>query len=202
VNIVKEIRSYYENNNLTYGKGHPKNLWIEASRQTVRFAKFIELFSFSGKTIYDVGCGYGDFYFYLLENGVSFKEYIGIDLLKDHCDVAKERLPSEVNVQCGNFLDYEPQKCDVFVLSGTLNFYKEGWLDFALKVVEKMWLFANKAILFNMRSNFDGKNYKHIKPSFWCSYAEQKTNKFLVNHDYLENDFTIAMFKKGNERYE
>lgn len=195
MNIVEEIRSYYENNNLKYGRGHPKNLWIEDSRQTVRFAKFIELFDFSGRTIHDVGCGYGDFYFYLLKNGVNVKEYSGVDLLKDHCDEAKTRLPSGTNIQCGDFLDCELQKYDVFVLSGTLNFYKDGWLDFALNVIEKMWFFANEAIVFNMRSSFGGKHYEHIKPSFWCAYAEQKTSDFLLSHNYLENDFSILMRK-------
>lgn len=195
VDIVEEIKSYYEKNNLMYGKGHPKNLWIDDSRQTVRFAKFMESFNFSGKTVFDVGCGYGDFYFYLLEHGISVKEYAGVDLLKEHCDEAKTRLPYGTNIFYGDFLDCEPKKHDVFILSGTLNFYNDGWLDFASNVIEKMWFFATEAILFNMRSSFDARNYEHIRPSFWCVYAEQKTNNFLISHSYLENDFTIVMRK-------
>lgn len=170
-------------------------MWIERSRQVIRFEKIKSLFDLSNKTLYDVGCGYGDFYFYLLENMVTLKKYSGIDLIQAHCDEAKKRLPPEVSIFCGDFLNHTPARHDVFVLSGALNFYEKGWLSFAKKTINKMWKFADEAIIFNIRSSYDHRQYDDIKPSFWCAFAERKTKIFSICHDYMKNDFTILMLK-------
>ena len=115
--------------------------------------------------------------------------------MQSHCDEAKKRLPLDASISCGDFLSHTPDRHDVFILSGTLNFYEEGWLPFAIKTINKMWEFADEAIIFNMRSSYNDQQHDEIKPSFWCAFAERKTKMFSVNHDYIKNDFTILMLK-------
>ncbi len=164
--VIKAMEEYYKRNNSIYGKGSPKNLWAHEDRQLVKFDMFLDMISFEHKSIFDVGCGYGDLFFYLKHRGVNFKSYSGIELIKEHYDVAVSKLPKDVSILCGDFLKRKIKSFDVFVLSGTLNFYVEGWLNFALCTIDKMWELANDSIIFNMRSSFGDLQPESIKPSF------------------------------------
>ena len=194
--IIEKIRRYYENNNQKYGKGEARNLWAEPYRQQVRFEKIINLVDFSGKSICDVGCGYGDFYFFLNKYGIPFLKYTGIELLEEHCQVARERLPNNCEIICADFLSKDFGHFDILIASGVFNFYEVGWLEFTTSIINKMWQVSNDSIIFNIRSSYGDIKPAWIKPSFWTSYAEDKTKKFSLHHDYLMNDFTIIMSKK------
>ena len=67
MNIIDKTKQYYEKLNIENGYGSPNNLWSNVEKQIVRFQKAVTIFDFSNKEILDVGCGYGDFYNYLLK---------------------------------------------------------------------------------------------------------------------------------------
>ena len=204
MNIIKKTKQYYEKLNAKNGVRSPNNLWCNEERQIVRFQKSMEIFDFANKEILDVGCGYGDFYNYLLKKAILPKSYTGIDLLQQHCDIAKEKLPESCKIVCGDFLQIDADRADLIILSGTLNYYDEEWFSFAHQIIDKMWLLAKVGILFNMRSpksmhsnsELPYKQYKDLSPSYWCSYAESMTSKYALFHDYVDYDYTIAMWKE------
>lgn len=204
MNYLEENIRLYKEKNETYGKGSLQGLaWNREETQTRRFKKFIELFDFNEKSVLDVGCGYGDFYHFLLDNGRKPKAYIGCDLMPEHCEIARERLPTDCSIIEGDFLKCSVPKVDISVLSGTLNAEFDGWLEITRNIVDKMWASSSEGIAFNMQSSHglrgDYKervlNSRKIDPGYWCEYAHSKTCKYGLYHDYMHYDYTIGMWK-------
>ena len=201
--IVDRTTKYYLDNNEKYGPGSPLNLWKNEERQIQRFNQFPKIFDFTNKSLVDIGCGYGDFFLWLLDKGICLKKYIGIDLLEEHCSVANSQLPSNCTIIKGDFLDEEIEKADYYILSGTLNYYDEEWLKMSELIIKKMWNNAKIGIAFNIRSpsSIEGeypgkkKQVSDLAPYRWCEFAYRHTNKFKLLHDYLSYDYTIAMWK-------
>ena len=203
--IIKNTQTYYEKRNEKYGKGSPLNLWATEERQIERFEKLASIFDFTNYTIFDVGCGYGDFYNFLMKKNIVLKAYKGIDLLKEHCEIARLTLPKNCRILEGDFLETTIKTEDYFILSGTLNFYEEGWFDFAHKVLDKMWELCNVGMAFNLRSPYGmtgsykqkTNQAKDMDPTYWCSYAHNKTSKYSLYHDYVNYDYTVVLWKQS-----
>jgi SAM-dependent methyltransferase len=202
-NYIEEILKLYKEKNLVYGEGDPQNLWRRVESQTRRFDKFLDLFSFEGKSILDVGCGYGDFYSYLINKNISPHSYVGCDIMPEHCKVAVGRLPKECTILEGDFLEINASSANIVVLSGTLNTEFDNWLDVSKKILDKMWNLATDGMVFNMQSShgLQGEygqkvlNSRNISPEYWVQYAHEKTCKYGLYHDYMHYDYTIAMWK-------
>jgi SAM-dependent methyltransferase len=201
--IEKNIE-LYEEKNKTYGRGILQSLaWSRIETQTRRFKKFIELFDFKGKSVLDVGCGYGDFYSFLLSNEMKPKAYIGCELMSEHCAVVREKLPGDCLIIEGDFLKNSFPKVDISVLSGTLNVEFDNWLEISRNITDKMWEFSSEGIAFNMQSSHGLRGeYKekvlsarNIDPGYWCAYAHSKACKYGLYHDYMHYDYTIGMWK-------
>lgn len=207
MNYIEENIKQYRKKNEIYGNGAPENLWRRKESQVRRFKKFLDLLDFTNQIILDVGCGYGDFYYFLIENGIVPKQYIGCDLMPEHCRVARERLPTECQIIEGDFLQVSLPKVDIAILSGTLNAEFENWEAVSTSIIDKMWQFSKIGICFNMQSShgLSGEykeqvnKYRNIDPAFWVSYAHKKTCRYGLYHDYMHYDYTIGMWKAENE---
>ena len=203
MNYKKENIKYYDVTRSLYGEGDPRVLWKHKEYQLRRFERQVSLFDFSGKSILDIGCGYGDFYFYILEKGMQPSAYIGIDLVESHCNVARERLPADAIVFHGDFLESQLENSDISVLSGALNVHFENWQEVTLSIINKMWLLSTEAMTFNIRSSHGlighykekYQQEKDIDPGYWCKYAHERTSRYGLFHDYVNYDYTIAMWK-------
>lgn len=200
--LEENIKLYQEKNN-QYGEGAPENLWRRQESQLRRFVKFKDLIDFNDKNILDVGCGYGDFYNFLVNKSVKPKAYIGCDLMSSHCKVAREKLPDHCQIYEGDFLQIDLPQVDVAILSGTLNAEFEDWERITCSIMDKMWLLSSEVIAFNMQSlhGLNGEykqkvlTYRNINPGYWVEYAHKKTCKYGLYHDYMHYDYTVCMWK-------
>lgn len=210
--VLDKTLSYYKDNNIKYGIGAPQNLWKDPMLQSQRFNKILQIIDLNNSSLLDVGSGYGDLYIYAKKQNIKIKTYIGIDLVKEHCDVALKNLPTKCSIIHGDFLltDIEDQ-VDYCILSGGLNIFCEDWLSFAHGMIDKMWNIASVGIVFNLRSpesiNITGININQLNKiknnlasSYWCNYAESKTKRFALYHDYVDYDYTIALWKEDRCR--
>ena len=70
-------------------------------------------------------------------------------------------------------------------------------------IIDKMWNLSRLGIAFNIRSphSIDGeysnkeRQLKDMSPPYWCSYAHKKTSKYALYHNYVDYDYTVAMWK-------
>ena len=200
---IEVNKKLYLEKNKQYGEGSPENLWRRKESQIRRFDKFIDLMDFDNKIILDVGCGYGDFYNYLISKNIHPKNYIGCDLMPEHCKVARERLPKFCKVFEGDFLQQELPEVDISILSGTLNAEFDDWEKISTAIIERMWTISKEAISFNMQSihGLEGDykkkvlEFRNIDPQFWISFANHRTCKYGLYHDYMHYDYTVCMWK-------
>ena len=74
-----------------YGPGFEATLWNSREAQVLRFDVMIDLARFAEGVVLDAGCGQGDFAARLIERGVEFTRYVGIDAMPQMIETARER---------------------------------------------------------------------------------------------------------------
>ena len=89
----KIILNHFNETVTKYKNGHLAVSWGSKESQTIRFRVLTEVGELSGKSILDVGCGTGDFYKFMSENGIFPKKYIGIDINPLMIAMAKKNTP-------------------------------------------------------------------------------------------------------------
>jgi len=65
--------------------------WGSKKDQLTRFETATIYVNFAGKSVLDIGCGFADFYEFLINNDIKIKRYEGIDINDKLIEVAKKR---------------------------------------------------------------------------------------------------------------
>lgn len=136
--------------------------------------------------IIDAGCGFGEYYNYLLTNNQKVKHYIGIDCEENMINIAKQRFPqTEFYVQ--DVLIDSLKKADYYVCSGALNLLnEEAFYYFILQA----WNSSKKGFVFNFLKE---ESFNHITVSEVLEFCNKLTNKIEIHDQYLKNDMTIFL---------
>ena len=109
--------------------------WGSAEQQLYRFTQTITFPSlFAGRSVVDIGCGFGDYLDFLLARNVGISAYHGIDINPDLIGEARRRHASKAGVDfmVRNLHDGDVTAgplADVGVMLGVLNFKLCGELD-------------------------------------------------------------------------
>ena len=84
--------TFYRSQITRYGLT-PQGVALDSARtQRRRFAVLAaQLGDLRDSTLVDAGCGFGDFYLYLEERGNLPRRYVGIDLVQEMVEAARER---------------------------------------------------------------------------------------------------------------
>ena len=110
-----------------FGGTFDATLWRSREGQTVRFKTFCDFVDFNNTSILDVGCGLGDFASYLIEGGISFDRFHGIDAIEEMIVSANYRNLSNCTFETIDVVSH-PESMrgfDWLTLSGTLNAMEE-----------------------------------------------------------------------------
>lgn len=96
---------------------------LEKSEHTLKILADNFGCNFISKKYLEVGCGTGTNLCNLISWGVQAENLYGNDVFEPSLNKAKERLPKEVKLQTGNFLDCNyNEKVDVIIFSTVLSF--------------------------------------------------------------------------------
>ena len=144
----------YRDAHRRHGNTFEATLWARPETQTLRFDVFAEMLDFAGKRVLDAGCSRGDFAAWLLERGVRYKAYVGVDGVGDLLEYARQRRLPDTRFIEGDFVA-EPDLLatdspDVVVISGSLNTMD---VDVAMRVLAGAWRGAGKYLVFNFLSD-------------------------------------------------
>lgn len=105
--------------------------WGSVEQQQYRFAQSLRSqLSFKNKIILDIGCGFGDYYEFLVKEGVHAKEYIGWDINEDLLREAKLKYCDNDIVRF-DLVDLSAEKkkatvADIGIMLGVLNLNLKG----------------------------------------------------------------------------
>ncbi|MFC1646569.1 methyltransferase domain-containing protein [Candidatus Omnitrophota bacterium] len=194
---TKSVISLYERRLKKYGVSVKTMGWRNKKQQDLRFKVLSEIGSLSNKKILDIGCGFGDFYDYLISHDMSIK-YSGYDIAPKIIEAAKIKHPN-LKLEVKDILKDEiREKFDYVFESGIFNKRVKNNICYAKKIIKKMFSLCKVAIGFNMTTDYV--DYKERRLFYYSPYEIFKFAKSLsrfavLRHDYPLYEFTAYIYK-------
>lgn len=195
-----------------HGPSFEATLWMSRQKQRQRFRIFSRMADFTGRVVLDAGCGLGDLAAWLLERGIDYGAYIGMEALPEFIEQARATALPETRFVLADFVgdaaafdsvshaQHRFAEIDLVVFSGSLNTLSE---EEAWEVVLRAWRVAQEGVLFNFLSTRDHQPprtqpspARRFDPVALVARALEVTPRVALRHDYMGgHDATIAMFK-------
>lgn len=185
------------------GRSAPGKLykfWENKEGQFLRFKILSEIGNLNGRSVLDVGCGLGEFYYFCKKEGVNITEYTGIDI---HPKIVKQANNNfhKLNIICMDIMEnsFKTDSFDYVVASGLSNFKCNNWNKRIQFIINECHRISRLGVAMNfLRFRKENRTpmshyvkYRHI-----LKIVEQHTNRFVLRADYKKNDFTIYIHKK------
>lgn len=188
---------FYDNLIKTYGTDDARGEgWSNKPNKQIRFEILAGIEALDGCSLLDVGCGFGDFLAFLQTKITDFT-YLGIDINPEMIKIAEEKYPTG-NFIAADFGEFTGQNFDYIFSSGALSFkitdYKKIYFDY----IKKMFSLANKGVAFNMLNaifHIDNETYAAYSIKEVADYCATVTDKIVVRQDYLDQDFTVYLYR-------
>ncbi len=169
--------------------------WTSLYGQRRRFEVLLNVGDVSGGSVLDVGCGLGDLYKFLSQEGIQV-DYTGIDIVPEFIDAAKESFP-EVRFENKDIFEID-ESFDYCFASGALSFKVHDNDNHYKNMIKKMYELANNAVAFNMldeATHVDNETYAAYSPKEIVDFCSTFANRVEVVTDYLPQDFTVYLYK-------
>jgi SAM-dependent methyltransferase len=165
--------------------------WGSYESQQIRFRVLLEINGYAnGDSVLDVGCGFGD-----MSRLVA--NYTGIDLRQSVVDQGKVKYPNARLICCG--INAVHGSFDWVFASGIFCFCK-GWEKDVRSKIREMLRISIKGVAFNLLSQrsrgFKKPGIKYASVCELISVLGGDIQCFVIRHDYLDNDFTVYIYKR------
>ncbi|MDA8912014.1 class I SAM-dependent methyltransferase [Pseudomonadales bacterium] len=204
--IAKATVTRYSERFRTLGRDVRALGWGSKEQQDCRFEQVLRALPIEGKSLLDIGCGFGDFLSYCSSFECTPSKYIGWDINHDLIDEAKIQHPSssfEV-LNLADRLEVVPV-AEVGVMLGVLNFnfkYDYDNKAFTKMMIEKAFTAVSKTLVVDFLSTFltldypeEGFVYYH-DPSEMLAFGLQLTPNVRLLHNYApipQKEFMLVL---------
>lgn len=213
--MVDSLIASYQKRFRKYG-GHSKTLkWEHAGAKHQRMRHLTGELNFSGKTVLDVGCGFGDVIWIIKKRTKDF-DYTGVDIVPEFIDVAKKRYPGHRFLVGDYFSNPLAEDFDIVLCSGALNsnvpdkqslFSRrlENNMEWRKRAIATMWEQTKRALAFNMSGSHPQPENREDNNTWYADsleilkYCLTLTRKVILLHHYHATDFTVILFKKTKD---
>lgn len=194
-----ETSRWYEDKVRRFGYDHRGLGFRTQSSQEKRFEALLELGDFHGRSLLDVGCGFGDFLLFLWKRGIR-PEYTGLDLCEPMVARGRERFaPEQGRFIAGDVLDHEPGAgYDFVVASGIFGLDTAGARERIAPTVTRMFDWARTGVAVNFlsrRSPSPAEARVYVDPAEMLELGLTLSPAARIDHSYLPNDFTLHLYK-------
>lgn len=98
--------------------------WDSLESQRIRFEKVIDSVNLVGKSILDIGCGFGDICYFLNSHAVNYLSYLGWDIVDSFINEAINRYGDSRN---------RFEVCDITQITDSQNLISEPVADIAIQ---------------------------------------------------------------------
>jgi SAM-dependent methyltransferase len=182
-----------------YGFDHRGLGFRTRSSQEKRFEALLALGELDGRSVLDVGCGFGDFLAFLEERGIRAR-YTGLDVCAPMIDRCRERFAGhDVEFATADVLDFEPgEQFDFVVASGIFGLDAPGARDRIRPTLARMFAWSRVSMATNFlstRSPAPVAGRVYVDPCDALAMGFELTPAARIDHNYLPNDFTLQLFK-------
>jgi SAM-dependent methyltransferase len=181
---------FYKKSIDKYGISSKGVHWKDSYSQYIRFEVIYKLIKddFTTSTIIDAGCGFGDFYNYILQNSLQCKDYIGIDSLDEMINLSQKRFP-QIDFRVLDIIEDDLPQADYYIASGSLNILNK---ELFYLFIKRCFEVSKKGFVFNFLKK---RSFNRLSIEEVLGYCSSLTSKIKTKNDYLDNDFTILMLK-------
>ncbi len=151
-------------------------------------------------TLLDVGCGLADFGAFL-QTRVPACRYIGVDLTPGILAEARRRSTVRRLILADVFEapPFRRQEFDLVTCSGVFNLKLGNNDRFVTRALDALFSLAGKCVVANFLHQRTRRKYPHCyyyDPEVVCANVPETTAEIWVFDDYLENDFTLVLWRK------
>jgi len=133
--------------------------WGNEDQQQARFRASLREINFGdGKSVLDIGCGFGDFLSLLKSEHKAVKSYLGWDINPDLIQEAKGRWKNEAEFEVVNMGSYKPEfpVADIGFMFGVLNLNLKDTLDnyaYSEQFIRNAFACVNELLVVDFLSN-------------------------------------------------
>lgn len=182
----------------THSEDHKIAGWGSKESQELRFKILTEVADLSLKSVLDVGCGLGNLYSYLQNQGITC-DYLGVDINARMIAKAKKCLP-EAKFETLDILTFNDHlsRYDFVLLSGVFNLGQDNHKEFVEAMIRRMYQIACEAVAFNimsMKADFIQPYEYYARPGGILDFCLTLTRRVILRHDYMTHDFTVYMYR-------
>lgn len=182
-----------------YGNDPRSLQWVSRKSAEVRYKELVRDIDFEGKSILDVGCGFGDIVKHIASKTGDFS-YTGIDIIPEFIEVAKSKYFNQKFMVGDYFGKPLRKRFDVVLSSGTLNANISNVTAYRKKAIETMFNQAREVVAFNMAGGHpqprnESKRVYYADSLEILEYCFTLTSKVILRNQYRRKDFTIVLFK-------
>ena len=181
-----------------------KSIGWNRDNQELRFKSLIFQLNASRDLghVIDIGSGFADFYFFLINSGVTFETYTGFEIVEPFYEIAAKKLEKVNNASVLNqdFLDFTGNT-DTIVASGIFGMGSGcdfDMMEYVESVIKKSCDTAKKAIAFNFLSaNSTIKSSdKSFQPNInhLVDIINKYSKRYVFDHSYSPYEFTLTIF--------
>src|SRR3990167_648640 len=193
--MADQTKERYQRSFKKYGVS-PKSLayWNQEAID-IRYQELLKDIEIEGKSILDVGSGFGDIIPHLKRKATKFN-FIGIDLVPEFVGVARKKYPKHEFIIGDYFGKPLQEKFDIVLTSGTLNSNVEYPMDCREKAIKIMFDHAKEAVVFNMAGGYPQPTNKEKYKVWYANSLEilkfclSLSPKVIFRHHYRMKDFT------------
>lgn len=190
----------YRRNFNKYGVSPKALKWKDTHAQDRRLKEIVKDIDFEGKSVLDVGCGFGDLIPYISAKTDNFK-YTGIDIVPEFIEFAKSKYPQHEFQALDYFSKPTSETYDIVISSGTLNNRTQDPMEDRKKNISTLFEHAREVLAFNMAGgypqpqNSDKSSIYYADSRLVVDYCLQLSSKVVLRHNYHPKDFTILLFR-------
>lgn len=197
--LIRKVKGYQKSLQ-KYGPGLRALQWRSKEAAELRYQQLTADIDFAGKSVLDVGCGFGDIIPFILKKSKKF-EYTGVDIVPEFIKLAQKKYPKHqffIRDYFGNPMD---DVFDIIISSGTLNFKIQDALSYRKQAIKVMFDDAKEIVAFNMAGGHPQTENKKTNRVYFVDslkileYCFTLTSKLIFRHHYRRKDFTVVMFK-------
>lgn len=195
---TRRIAAYYDDLARRYGTAPQA---VDASSQEaldVRYRVLGDAIDLSGKSVLEVGCGFGGLGAYL-RGRFRDVDYTGIDVSEELVAAGRREHP-ELRLDVSDLLDLEAEpRYDAVVAQGVFYLLGSRAQAKAERLIEKMWALASECVAFTTLSAWatspaDAEEFR-ADPVRLLDYCRTLTTRLQLRHDYHPGDVAIYLYR-------